>query len=198
MTAVAEWTPRPAFSRIREALERTGCRIEGQGRQLRAQCPHHEDSNPSLGVTDGMDKVLLVCRAGCDSADVLADLGLSWADLFDRDAEEPRRDAWTPWRDRCPCAPVAFYPYVSETGELLYQHIRGSHKEFAFRRPDPSSKSGWRWSLGGVRRVLYQLPEVLAAPLSAAIFLCEGEKDVDALRAAGGDRDVDRQRRADW
>ena len=184
----AEWTPTKAYERLISALETAGCRVEGTGRQRRAQCPHHPDTKPSLGVTDGASRVLITCRAGCDTTDVLADLGLTMRDLFDGDIEQDSRggDDWAPWwRDGCPCPPVARWPYADEDGTLLYQHVRGTHKEFAFRRPDPASRSGWRWSLGDTRRVLYRLPEVMQAPPSAVIFVAEGESDADALAAAG-------------
>jgi hypothetical protein len=185
-TAVSEWTARPGFMRVIEALERSGCRVEGTGRQRRAQCPHHDDGVPSLGVADGMDKVLVKCRAGCDTADVLADLGMSWHDLFEGDSPDRlREDTWTPWRERCPCSPVAWYLYRDERGQLLYEHVRGEHKEFAFRRPDGSSKTGVRWNLDSTRRVLYRLPGILAAPRSGVVFVTEGESDADALVGAG-------------
>jgi hypothetical protein len=177
------WTPGTAFQRLIGALETAGSKVTGGGRQRMAQCPHHPDSTPSLSVTDSESRVLINCFV-CDTDDVLADLGLTRRDLFN----EPRRDggdSWTPWRDRCPCPPAARYPYTDEDGTLLYQHVRGTHKEFAFRRPDPLSRSGWRWSLGDTRRVLYRLPEVLQAPSSAVVFVTEGESDADALAAAG-------------
>ena len=184
--AVAEWSASTAYTRLIEALERAGCHVEGAGRQRRAQCPHHPDEKPSLGVTDSASRVLLICRAGCETADILADLGLGWGDLFDGDGEgQLRADVWTSWRERCRCAPVAYYKYVDEDEALLYEHVRGEHKEFAFRRPDPLSRSGWRWSLGDCRRVLYRLPEVLHAPEVAVIFVTEGESDADALTAVG-------------
>lgn len=175
-----------AYEKLIEALERAGSRVEGTGRQRRAQCPHHPDTEPSLGITDGASRVLLLCRAGCDTADVLADLGLTWRDLYDDDSEPgSRADTWTSWRARCPCPPAAYFKYADEDGVLLYEHVRGQHKEFAFRRPDPLSRSGWRWSLGDTRRVLYRLPEVVNASPSAAVFITEGETDADALVAAG-------------
>jgi putative DNA primase/helicase len=183
----AEWTASTAYTRLIEALEAARCRVEGAGRQRRAQCPHHPDAKPSLGITDGSSRVLLICRAGCDTADILADLGLTLRDLFDADGEPgPRADSWAPWwRDGCKCPPVAYYPYTDEAGKLLYEHVRGTHKEFSFRRPDPLSRSGWRWNLEGVRRVLYRLPEVVNAPSNAAVFVTEGESDADALASAG-------------
>ena len=188
--APAEWTSSAAYAKVIEALERAGCRVEGVGRQRRAQCPHHRDNNPSLGVTDSASRVLLLCRAGCDTADVLADLGLGWGDLFDSDDEpRPQVDSWAPWQKRGhDCPPTRFFKYTDEDGTLLYEHVRCAcaAKEFSFRRPDPSSRSGWRWSLGdNPRRILYRLPELVRATAADGIFITEGETDADALAAAG-------------
>jgi putative DNA primase/helicase len=47
-------------------------------------CPHHADSKPSLRISVGRTgKVLMKCRAGCETADVLADLGMTMTDLVD-------------------------------------------------------------------------------------------------------------------
>ena len=188
--AASGWTPGTAFLGVIEAVERLGSRATGDGRQRSARCPAHDDRNPSLRIGAGEERVLLFCQGPCTTEDVLAVLGLPWAALFDRwwgraSGLEAGPGTWTPWRERCPCPPVAHYPYVSETGELLYHHVRGQHKEFAFRRPEASSKSGWRWNLDGVTRVLYRLPELLAAPGSGVVFVAEGESDADALVAAG-------------
>lgn len=60
-----------------------------------AHCPAHPDSNPSLRVAVGSTgKVLLRCRAGCETVDVLRPLGLSLADLGAMAADvEPARRA---------------------------------------------------------------------------------------------------------
>lgn len=75
------------------------------------------------------------------------------------------------------------YDYTDEQGELLYQVCRAMPKKFFQRRPD--GEGGWINNLQDVRRVLYRLPELLAADESATVFVCEGEKDVDALRKLG-------------
>lgn len=79
---------------------------------------------------------------------------------------------------------IATYDYKDENGELLFQCVRYSPKDFKQRHPDGSG--GWVWNLKGVRRVLYHLPE-LAQDIrnGLTIFVAEGEKDVDALRAHG-------------
>jgi len=83
---------------------------------------------------------------------------------------------------------VAAYNYTDEQGELLFQVVRFHPKTFRQRRPDGSG--GWIWNLKGVRRVLYGFPQVIqaaapqviqAAAKQQAIFICEGEKAVDAL-----------------
>jgi KaiC/GvpD/RAD55 family RecA-like ATPase len=71
---------------------------------------------------------------------------------------------------------VATYLYTDEHGKLLFEVIRYSPKSFAQRRADGA------WKLGDVRRVLYRLPEILAAE---CVYLVEGEKDVETLRERG-------------
>jgi hypothetical protein len=78
---------------------------------------------------------------------------------------------------------VAEYDYCNEHGELLYQACRTEPKGFFQRRPD--IQGGWIRNLDGVRRVLYRLPQLLASDASLPVFICEGEKDVDALSGSG-------------
>jgi hypothetical protein len=78
---------------------------------------------------------------------------------------------------------VAEYDYTDEHGEVLYQACRTNPKGFFQRRPD--GEGGWEYKLNNVRRVLYRLPELLQADQAATVFVCEGEKDADALRNLG-------------
>jgi putative DNA primase/helicase len=91
---------------------------------------------------------------------------------------------------------VATYDYVDERSNQLYQAVRyGPRKTFAQRAPDgnggwklgkPDPKTGKRkWTIEGVRIVPYHLDELVAAPPGSTIFIPEGEKDVDNLRARG-------------
>jgi len=78
---------------------------------------------------------------------------------------------------------VAAYSYEDESGQALFEVVRFEPK--AFRQ--------WRWvdgqavwGLGEVRRVLFRLPRVIAAvQRGQPVYVCEGEKDVLALEAAG-------------
>jgi len=78
---------------------------------------------------------------------------------------------------------VATYAYQDQTGTLLFEVVRFAPKSFRPRRPD--GDGGWVWSLEGVHRVLYRLPELIAADLSVIVFLVEGEKDADRLASLG-------------
>ena len=78
---------------------------------------------------------------------------------------------------------VATYDYKDETGKLLFQVQRFEPKKFVQRRP--TGTGGWEYKVQGTRQVPYRLPELLAAPLSARIYIVEGEKDADRLAALG-------------
>jgi 5S rRNA maturation endonuclease (ribonuclease M5) len=79
---------------------------------------------------------------------------------------------------------VATYDYTNANGALLYQVVRMHPKTFRQRKPD--GRGGWTWKLDGLQPVLYRLPEIRAAVAAGdTIVIVEGEKDVEALRAAG-------------
>ena len=129
--------------------------------------------------------MLVHCHAGCDQALVISEL--------------KARNLWPSIARSTPTAlptPVqinigqgkgqilATYDYINEDGELLYQAVRYEPKDFRQRAPNPDGT--WRWSIKGVRRVLYRLPEVLvAAAEGRTVYICEGEKDVEAARSLG-------------
>lgn len=80
---------------------------------------------------------------------------------------------------------VSTYNYTDEDGVLLFQAVRYEPKGFSQRAPT-DTPGAWTYSLSGVRHVLYALPEVLDAVAAVrAVYLTEGEKDADALRALG-------------
>jgi hypothetical protein len=48
-----------------------------------AACPAHADRSPSLSITEvGDGRTLIHCHAGCGAAEVLAAVGLDFADLY--------------------------------------------------------------------------------------------------------------------
>lgn len=153
------------------------------GKNVRLICPAHDDHDPSLDVAEGEDGSPLVqCRShGCSYEDVCRAIGHEPKDFLPERAEASSPELWTP---RGPA--IAVYRYVDENDRHLFDVCRTAGKEFPARRPDPSAKSGWRWNLSGVRRVLYRLPEVLGAIEGGeTIYVCEGEKDVEAILGKG-------------
>ena len=142
-----------------------------RGRGFVAHCPAHDDHRPSLAVTTGNSgAVLLTCRAGCSTEDVLARMGLELSDLY---PEKLRGSAI-----------VETYDYVDEDGVILYQGVRLEPKSFRQRRPD--GVGGWDWRLGDSRRVLYRLPDLIEGiSLGKTVYVVEGEKDVHALEGIG-------------
>jgi len=163
-------TPSPTVRPILAALRGVKPTADGWN----ALCPLHEADGqahkPSLRITQAGDgTVLLKCRAGCPTPGVLAALGLTLKDLFPQPAAQNRI--------------VAQYDYRDETSLLLYQAVRFEPKDFRQRAPKPGG--GWEWKLNGARRVLYRLPELLAADAGQPVFIPEGEKDVERLRSLG-------------
>lgn len=73
-----------AFDRIVAALEQHGRRVRRRGgAEAVAQCPAHDDHNPSLSITGTEGQVLIHCHTGCGTPDVVAALGLNMRDLYD-------------------------------------------------------------------------------------------------------------------
>jgi hypothetical protein len=140
-----------------------------------ARCPAHDDSVPSLGVALGDGgKILLRCRSqDCPHDRIVRAVGLTLKDLFppDPSGQNGKREL------------VAAYDYRDELGAVLYQVVRFRPK--AFRQRRPVGMGAWVWHLQGVRRVPYRLPELLAAPPGAPVWVVEGEKDADRLARLG-------------
>lgn len=83
---------------------------------------------------------------------------------------------------------ICAYDYQDVGGKLVFQVCRFSNKDFQQRRPDPTKRSEWIWNISGVERVLFRLPEIIRAVNGGKrIFLCEGEKDCEAMATRGFD-----------
>ena len=147
-----------------------------------ARCPAHDDGKASLSVSEGRDQpVVIHCHAGCDRDDILAKLGLDWADLSKPRESKLNSEAWTP------AGPAsATYDYRDEAGNLLIQVVRSVGKEFRQRIPDTTANSGWVWKVGDTRKVLFRLPEIIQAVSDGReVWITEGEKDALSLVSLG-------------
>jgi len=90
---------------------------------------------------------------------------------------QPRRNRFT---DRI----EATYDYRDESGGLVFQVVRlKDPKDFRQRAPD--GHGGWNWKVKGISPIPFMLPELMAAPGNATVYVPEGEKDVLNMRARG-------------
>ena len=95
---------------------------------------------------------------------------MTYADLFPQ-ATEPTKKRIS-----------ATYDYHDEGGAVLYQVVRYDQPEKDFQQRRPDGAGGWRWDVKGVRRVLCHLPELKG---QRTVYVTEGERDADTLRALG-------------
>lgn len=154
-------------------------RVRRNGNGWVARCPAHEDRNPSLGIAVGEDgRVLLTCYAGCGYRDIVAAIGLEERDLFERNGD---REAGS--HTGRANEPTAVHVYHDETGQPLFEVRRFAREQSKCLPFLPGATTP---GIGDTRRVIYRLPEVLTAIRDGeTVYVCEGEKDADAMESAG-------------
>lgn len=80
--------------------------------------------------------------------------------------------------------PVAVYRYENAAGSCCFVQARFEPKDF---RPAQLKAGRWVWNLSGAPVLLYRLPRVEGAlEAGETIYVVDGEKDADAIEAAGG------------
>lgn len=203
-----------------------GLRITSRS-PLRAEacCPSHDDSKPSLSISEGSEgKLLLQCHgaSGCTQADILKAIGCTWGDLYpDRIRKDGQGEGHldgakrggrgqkgtqaattspdsahapaaapvtrTPRRGRV----VANYDYFDLQGQLQFRVTRFDPKGFVQCVPVPGKPGRWDWTAAPAeKRILYRWPELHAETTlptgdpERPVFVVEGEKDVERLRAS--------------
>lgn len=182
---------------LEEAIE-----IAKAGGDVMVKCPAHDDGMASLHVKRG-DKqpVVMTCHADCKLDAILTAGNIDPAMIMDDSVEYKGGDGAT--RDFVPTTPGAnnnamwtphgiastSYKYLDEGGRLLFEVFRvqqGTKKRFIQRRPNIENPRGYSWDMTDVRRVLYRLPEIIAAKAEGkTIYVVEGEKDVHTMEGLG-------------
>lgn len=188
------------------ALRDSGQTVRRSGQGYVAQCPAHDDRNPSLSINhgnSGAGKALIYCFAGCDWTEILAALNLSPGHLFAEGALKAESDAkrltlsgqdrgQVERGDRRGAAGeskvVAVYDYVWPNSEpctrvTKYQEVDQQSgtikKSFRQQRWDPD-RDAYVWGLDGLDVPLYHADAVAEAiSRGETIVVCEGEKDAD-------------------
>lgn len=83
----------------------------------------------------------------------------------------------------------ALYEYHSEDGNLAYRipkHVNPADPtDKAFPPEIPDGKGGWKRGLNGARKLLFHLPQLIAAPELETLHVTEGEKDVLTAEKVG-------------
>ena len=134
--------------------------VTWRGDTFMARCPAHEDRTPSLSGKSGNDgRTLLKCHAGCQTEDVLSELGLSFRALYPTPAT-----VTTPTLRSAPSMPTT-YDYRDVDGTLLHQVVRGADKSFRQRSPGSGSNE-WVWKASGRRVPLLHVAPNPANPES--------------------------------
>lgn len=147
-------------------------KASGSGNQWKACCPAHEDTNPSLSITQTGGKVLFKCHAGCSQEHVLSALkGLGLYRTNNDSDRFPKSDA----------ANTTYYVYRDEQGNPLHRTIRKRDKTFWQEQYKDGS---WISGLTHQRLVPYHLDEISSKKMER-VYVAEGEKDVDRLRSLG-------------
>lgn len=160
-------------------MESRGHVFSQMGKESVCICPFHADQSPSFRVnTDKGTWYCDPCKVGgsvidlvmkLDGLDVKAameKLGGTNVDTLPVPSTKPK--------------PVKSYDYLDANGKQLFQVIRFEPKTFRQRHMGADGK--WIWSMDGVSRVLYRLPEVMEAQI---VCIVEGEKDADNIAAMG-------------
>ncbi|MFG3586586.1 toprim domain-containing protein [Streptomyces sp. NPDC047990] len=183
-----------AYNRLADHLAGMGVRGRYQGGALRVPGLCHDGDAPgTVAISRGSTGVVIHCHKCNDNSGFLEAIGWTTADLFDepleRTRDRPMDDQWIPCQTRDKAhRRVAQYVYRDENKLTVHGVTRCDHKCFAQWRPEPSTKSGRRWSLNDgdgkrlVRVVPYRLPQILEArETDRVVWIAEGEKDVHAL-----------------
>ncbi len=172
-----------------------------------ARCPAHDDHTPSLSVAKGDDgRALVKCHAGCSADDVVVAIGLTMADLMPADTVDADRNRQMRPNRRNVSTPKAVKTFptaldaVAELERLLGPrsaswvytdlHLNPVGMVVRWDRPGagkeirPVARNGIGWIIGGMAepRPLYRLPDLVSAE---RVYICEGEKAVDAARSVG-------------
>ena len=142
--------------------------VKHNNNSIVALCPYHNDKSPSLTASFNSEKILVKCQAGCTFKEIVTALEMKQSQFFTPKEKTPSKKI------------VATYRYEDKDGGHVMDMVRFDPKGFRPRRPDG------KWTLEGVTRVPYRLPQFLAGIKEGReIIIVEGEKDCDNAEKFG-------------
>ena len=200
-----------SYHRIEDLLAERGVVMKVKGNELWGLCPFHKEKTPSFSVQPETQVYYCFgCQARGDAITLVAKMdGISVGEAMEKltpdhlktqqptratPAQHPRTAPevapevkFSPQTPQEPAGNIVkVYPYTDELGTVLYEVCRiepgqdGRKKDFRARHTDSGGKVVW--GVSGIRRVLYNLPNILRAPI---IVKVSGEKDADTVNALG-------------
>lgn len=161
---------------LRQYLIQNGFEMVKKGAEHACRCPFHNDKEPSLRVSDTEN--MWYCDP-CKVGGSIIDFYMRWKNVGKGDAIKELAKSITITEKPKKAIEVCAYSYKDAHGQELYQAVRYAPKTFRQRHMVAGS---WVYSMDGIERVLYNLPEVLA---SESVWIVEGEKDADTLNSIG-------------
>ncbi len=142
--------------------------VKHNNNSIVALCPSHNDKSPSLTASFNSEKILVKCQAGCTFKEIVTTVGMKQSQFFTPKEKTPTKKI------------VATYRYEDKDGGHVMDVVRFKPKGFRPKRPDG------KWTLDGVTRVPYRLPQLLAGIKEGQdILILEGEKDCDNAKELG-------------
>jgi len=142
--------------------------VKHNNNSIVALCPSHDDKNPSLTASCNGEKILVKCQAGCTFKEIVTAVGMKQSQFFIPKEKTPTKKI------------VATYRYEDKDGGHVMDVVRFKPKGFRPKRPDG------KWTLDGVTRVPYRLPQMLEAiKIGKDILILEGEKDCENAEKFG-------------
>lgn len=146
-----------------------------------AFCPFHEDDTPSLEIT--LETGQFNCQAGCIGGNKLVTFEMRLLDTDDV------QEAWSSVAKKigitlCPRSRGKVthrHVYRDEKGDECYMVLRYADGSASYHRYTGFGDLGaiYKAGLKGRKRILYNLPQVIAAEV---VLFVEGEKKADILR----------------
>ena len=133
----------------------------------------------------------MYCHAGCDTKDILTEIGLTYSDIDTNITPKDVRPEWQGYIETITNSSVqAVYNYTDEQGEYLYSNIRliNSEGKKTFRQ-GIIRKDKINLGLANTEKTLYNLSTILKTirehKNQFPIFIVEGEKDVETMKRLG-------------
>lgn len=147
------------------------------------KCPAHDDRKASLTITQGNNKILLHCHAGCKVNDILSKINLKMSDMYDNENNNKKTLSWQKRLELYKNKEIeATYTYTDKNNKYLYTKVRFKGKEITYGILN-KEKDMLVLNLNNTSKQLYNLPNFLKAVQNGeTVYFVEGEKDVETLR----------------